>query len=630
MELLKKHSLSLWTFFLCTVAVFFIHFTLYQPVIQYRLFNITEDWPFLVLYRSLYPNPLTRILDVWTSMGLHTSAQVYHIGILSDFLMFNYQGYQIVNVILKVIGTLSFFPLIIVLFKNKKLAFIATVLFGISSATAGSFLWIVKGSEYMGIATMNLFLITYYYTIQKNSKRLLCLSSLLILLAYLFAPPRMFPLPMLVLLVEIYWIIKTRKLSNLRYSVIRAIFFILPIILISKSAPVSSIPFSSRPPILFRDIVNGNWQNLLDPFAGIGWTLFTNDFWKFFGTFEIETFMNLGNYLIFILRGPIIIFGLFTLFLAPILSKNWKRFFIFVFGINFILEILFFFVASHHFSIPKELVMLYSPGQFLTTKYPSFIGIYIFIIALACFLEWRKNREQKSLFKAIWLGPIFSAVFLCPTWVIMGLLINDHSSVHWYFGIPAMGTTLFMAAILVLFYEKFKYKKMAKSFVTVIIIGIIYIFYQTHGVAIAKQYLGINPEKVSLTDQQMIHEKFVNTLNKTARSGNLLVYLDITGDTLNLSRTTQYYKEALVVANFGDWIHFRREGTGKINNGCIYAIIDKKVLESAINFRNGEKVFIYKGVCDEVVFKLHEFYAFRVQDGEFIDIKNEILRELGI
>lgn len=640
MEWLKKQSANLWLFFLCAVVVFFVHFTLYQPVIQYRLFNITEDWPFLVFYRSLYPNPLASVLDVWTNTGLHTTAQIYHIGILSDFLGFNYSAYQIVNVVLKAVGTLSFFPLILVLFKNKKLAFIATILFGMSSATAASFLWVVKGSEYLAIATMNIFLITYYYTIQKNSKKLLFLSGLLILIAYLFAPPRMFPLPMLIPLVEIYWLIKTRKFSNLKYSIIRAIMLTLPIILISKPAPVSSIPFTSRPPILFKDIINGNWQNLLDPFAGIGWTLFTNDFWNFFGILEIETFKNLGNYLIFMLRGPVIIFGLFTLFLAPILSKNWKRFFILVFGLNFIFEILLFFIASHHFSIPKELVMPYAPGQFLTTKYPSFIGIYIFIIAFACFLEWRKNKEQDNLYKAIWVGPIFSVVFLWPTWIIMGLLINDYSSVHWYFGIPAMGTTLFMAAILVLFYEKFKHKKIAKSFVTVIIIGIIFIFYQNHGVAIAKQYLGINPERVSLDDQSTIQGKLIDKLGSSARNGDLLIYLDIAGDSLNLRRTTQYYKEALVVTRFGYWVHFRRSGNGVINNGCIDTIADKELLKSIVGLKDGRWVFRYNGYCvdkpavftnkDKIFDDLNNFYAFKLQDGEFIDIKEEILKELKI
>lgn len=261
-------------------------------------------------------------MDVWSNRGLHTTAQIYHIGILSNFLVFNYQGYQIVNVVLKALGTISFFPLILVLFKDKKLAFIATILFGISSATAGSFLWVVKGSEYIGIALLNIFLISYYFVILKNSKKLLLLSSLLFLLAYLMAPPRMFPQLLLIPLVEIYWLFRKHKFSNLKFSFLRSIFFILPIIMVSLSVPVApGFAFTKEPFILFREIINGNWRNLLDPLAGIGWTLITNGFWKFFGTLEFNNFTNFSNYFSFLIR-PSLIFGALTLILSFILSKK--------------------------------------------------------------------------------------------------------------------------------------------------------------------------------------------------------------------------------------------------------------------------------------------------------------------
>lgn len=635
-QYLKKYRVIL-VFFLCSILVFFIHFTLYQPVIQYRLFNLSEDWPFLILYKSLYPNPLASVFDVWTKAGLHTTAQIYHIGILSDFLMFNYQGYQIVNVALKAIGTLSFFPLIMVLFRNKKLAFLATTLFGISSATAGSFLWVVKGSEYLGIMFLNIFLITYYYVILKNSKLLLLLSAFLFLLAYLLAPPRMFPQLLLIPIIEIVWLFRTQKLKNLKSSITRIIVYCIPVILVSLSAPVSSCcPFASRPLILFRDIVNGGWHNFLDPFAGIGWTLITNDFWQFFGVLELDTFANFNNYARFLLR-PILIFGLLTLVLAPILSKKPKQFFTLVFGVNLLLEVLIFFIANYEFTYLEILEMQHDIGHFLYTKYPTLIGLYIFVIVLACFLEWKKDRKNKLL-QAIWIGPLFSAVFLWPTWIIMGPLINDYSSVHWYFGISAMGTTLFMGAILVLFYEKLKYRILLRRLAIFVILGIIFVFYHTHGTAIAKQYLGINPEKVSLTDQQIIQGQLISKLGSSAKNGDVLVYLDIAEDLINLRRTIQYYKEALVIPDFGYWVHFRRRGDGEINNGCINVIIEKKLLKSIVHFRNNEVEFVYEGICvnktdsfsgkSKVSYRLDSFYAFRLQNGEFIDIKKETLKEL--
>lgn len=635
---------NLWTFFLCSVLVFVTQFIILQPVLSYRLFNYTEDWPFIVLYRLLDFNFLDKLIYVWKTSGLHTSAQIFHIGILSDFFGFNYSAYQIVNVALKAIGTISFFPLILILFKSRKLAFLATILFGISSATNGSFLWVVKGSEYIGIALLNIFLITYYFVILKNSKILLIFSSLLFLLAYLMAPPRMFPQLLLIPLVEIYWLLKTKKLKNLTTSIIRTLVYILPVILISLPVPVSSCcPFTSRPLVLLKDIINGNLHNLLDPFAGIGWTLLTNDFWEFFDKLEMETFKNFGSFLFFLLKGPMLIFGSLTLFLSLILSKKPRKFFLMIFGLNFIAEIFFFFVAGYHFYIPAELINLDSPGHFLTTKYPSLVGIYIFIVAFVSFLEWRKNKDN-NLLKAMWVGPIFSAIFLWPTWIIMGYLINDHSSVHWYFGIPAMGTTLFLAAILIQLYEKIKRRKLLRIFSSLVVLVITAIFYYTHGVAVAKQYLGINPEKITLQDQTVLQGKLISKLGPHARIGDILVYLDIAEDTVNLRRTKQFYREALSVHqlgyHFGYWVHFRRSGNGIINNGCIEAVTDKETLQDKFSLKDGKKGFIYTGYCigesvepytkDTVFYPQDNFYAFRILNGEFIDIKKEVIEDLAV
>ncbi|MBI2599482.1 hypothetical protein HYW43_01010 [Candidatus Daviesbacteria bacterium] len=630
MQYLKTHQQSMGIFFLCAVVVFVTQFAVLQPVLQYRLFNITEDWPFIVLYNFLDLNILDKLVYIWKTNGLHTSAQVFHIGILSEFLGFNYSAYQVVNVALKTIGTLSFFPLILILFKNKKLAFLATILFGLSSTTAGSFLWIVKGSEYIGIAFLNIFLITYYYVILRKSRFLLLLSSFLYLSAYLMAPPRMFPQLLLVAVVEIYWLLKTRQLGNLKISAVRVILFIIPVILISLPAPVSpGFPFTKQPFILLRNILDGNLHNLLDPFAGIGWTLLTNNYWQFFGKLNLNTFTNLENYLFFILSGPAIIFGILTLILSFFLAGKPVRFFLLIFISNFLAEILMFFIANDNFRIASNIVVSDNRDHFVFTKYPTIVGIYIFVVTFAAFWEWRKNQAN-NLLRAMWVGPVFAAVFLWPTWVVMGPLINDWSSVHWYFGIPAMG--------LVLFYEKLKHGKLSRLFAILIILAAVVIFYQSHKIAVAKQYLGINSERVSLKEQQKLHGQLLENLGNSAKTGDILVYLEITEDLVNLRRTSQFYKGALVTEKFGDWVHFRREET----DGCIAAIVDKQVLRTTVVVERGEKGFLYKGICilndsvggrlfvnkESVFYKPDDFYALRLQNGEFIDIRDEILKEL--
>src|SRR3989339_1720387 len=128
---------NLWLFFLCAGIVFLIQYVTLQSVIQYKIFDI-QDWRYLLIYKSLDPNPFSQLINAWTHIGLHEASQVYHIGILSEFFGFNYQAYQITNILFKIAATLSFFPLILTVFQNRLLAFLGTLLFAINSATAGS------------------------------------------------------------------------------------------------------------------------------------------------------------------------------------------------------------------------------------------------------------------------------------------------------------------------------------------------------------------------------------------------------------------------------------------------------------------------------------------------------------
>lgn len=644
--------MSLGIFFLCAILVFFIQFTVLQPVIQYRLFDM-QDWFYLQIYRSfkfLDPNPVLQLINSWMHIGLHETSQIYYIGILSELFGFNYQPYQIANVLLKTLATLSFFPLILIIFKNKLLAFLSTLLFGINSATAGSLQIIALGEEFLAVTFLNIFLVAYYCAIFKKTKMFYFLSSLFFLLTFLMAPPRMFPLLLLVPLVEIYWLFSTRKLHNLKFSIIRAVVYILPVVLISLPVPVSSsdFQFTNKPFILLKEIINGNWHNLLDPFAGIGWTLLTNDFWKFFGRLELETLKNFKEYLTFLFSGPLIIFGIATLILSFILSKKPRKFFIITFGLNFIAEILMFFIANDNYRIfenilktddlgqfviirDPNILALQGPNHFLFTKYPIILGVYILIIAFVAFLEWRKDKKN-NLLQAVWVGSVFSAVFHFPGWLIQGFLINDLSSIHRYFLVPAMGISLFLAAILTMFLKRSSWRISALVLVSVII----FTLFKANQSAIKQEYLGLNPERIKFADQQMLHEKFIDKFGDSLVQDDVLFYFDLTSK--NLGRSEQYYKEALVVSDIGRWIKLRREN---LTFSCMGAFTDFMALKDSIKKVNGQINFVFPGQCDSQdeeigirrrnsphLYKLENLRAFRIENGEFMDIKDELLKEL--
>ncbi len=653
----KKQSIF-WIFLLCAGIVFFIQFTILQPVIQYRLFD-TQDWLYLHIYRSfkfLDSNPFSQLINSWTHIGLHETSQIYYIGILSELFGFNYQPYQIANILLKTAATLSFFPLILIIFKNKLLAFLSTLLFGINSATAGSLLVIALGEEFLAVTSLNIFLIMYYYAIFKKTKILYFLSSLFFLLTFLMAPPRMFPQLLLVPLVEIYWLFNTRKLQNLKFSIIRVIIYILPVVLISLPAPVSSsdFQFTNYPFILLKDIIDGNWHNLLDPFAGIGWTLLTNDFWKFFGTLELETFKNFRDYLTFLYSGPLLIFGGSTLILSLILSKKPRNFFLLTVGLNFIAGILMFFIANDNYRIfesilktdnlgqfiiirDPNILALDTPSHFIFTKYPTILGIYILIVAFVAFLEWRKGREN-NLLQAVWVGPIFSVIFHFPGWAIQGFLINDYNSIHRYFLVPAMGISLFLAAILTMLYKRSLKGNLWRTSAVLLISVIIFTLFKANQSAIKQEYLGLNPERIKFADQQMIHDKFIDKFGDSLVQDDVLFYFDLSSK--NLGKSEQYYKEALVVSDIGHWIKLRREN---LMFSCMGAFTDFMALKDSMKIVQGQINFVFPGQCDSQdreiglrrnnkphLYKLESLRAFRVENGEFMDIKEQTLKDLNL
>lgn len=650
----KKRS-KLWIFLLCAGIVFFIQFTILQPVIQFRLFD-SQDWLYLNIYRSLKfldPNPFSQVINSWVNIGLHEVSQIYYIGILSDFFGSNYQPYQIANVLLKTAATISLFPLILIIFRNKLMAFLSTLIFGINSATAGSLQIIALGEEFLAVIFLNLFLIMYYYTVSKNSKLLLFLSTLFFLLTFLIATPRMFPLLLLIPLIEVYWLLKNKKLKNLKFSIRRLLLYFIPIILISLFVPTSSsdFQFNNSSFRLLKDILNGNWHNLLDPFVGIGWMLLTNDFWKFFGTLGAETFKSFGSYITFLFSGPFLIFGGLTVILSLILSKKPAKFFLLTFGLYFISLILMFFVANDNYRIfetilktdnlgrfivirDPNVLALDSPEHFIFTKFPTILGIYILIVAFVTFLEWRKNRENRLL-QAVWAGSIFSVIFHFPGWVIQGHLINDYSSIHRYFLVPATGISVFLAAILTMLYER---RRRGKIFVLLLISAIIFTLLKSNQSAIKQEYLGLNPERIKFVDQQMLHDKFIDKFGDSLGNGDVLFYFDLSSKKLGKSK--QYYKEALIVSDIGRWIKLRKEN---MMFTCMGAFTDLEALKNSIKIVDGQINFVFPGQCDyqdrEIgirrsnethLYSLENLRAIRLENGEFIDIKEQLIKQLAV
>lgn len=80
---------------------------------------------------------------------------------------------------------------------------------------------------------------------------------------------------------------------------------------------------------------------------------------------------------------------------------------------------------------------------------------------------------------------------------------------------------------------------------------------------------------------------------------------------------------------------------GKIIRGCVNGVFDKETLANSITERAGRKGFILPGVClestkkdfftnKEVFYEFVDFYALEINDNNVIDIRDNVLKNIGI
>lgn len=619
-----------WVYLILVLLVSLIHWKIFQPVIQYQNY-FPSEWPFIIYYRALQPHAFGHFWDVWTKyLGLHGTDHMYFIGILSDFLGSNYLMYTVVNIVLKIIATLSVFPLVFIIFRNKLLAFLTTIIFAISSATTGPLDLATNGKDYIALALMNISLIVYYRSINSVAKRASMLSALLFFITYMVSPGRMFTLFLLIPLSEMFWLLTTHKLSNLKISLFRVFVIFLPIILISIHSPASfCCPHEKGPQLLLADTLSGNLYNLLDPLAPLSWTIFPNYYWKFFGILDNQSLDNLGNYLFFLIKSPLLIFGVLNLILAFILSKKPLKFFVKVMILNLIADIVIYFLASKH-SIPGGSSAT-EPRLYL--MYPVLASAFILIIALVSFLE----RKSSKISAAIWIGPAISMIFLLPMWIVVGHLINDWFSGQRYYLLPAMGGALFTGAVLTAIYEKSKSNQLSKSLSMVIMFIILFNLYKTNKDEVYLHFVPEDRKDIKISEVSLLYDRLINALGDSAKQGDVLIYFDENKSDI----TPEYLKIVFTFNNFGDIIHQRRAlGT----TGCIGSFSGKEKLIKSLQIRNNEEGFGINARCfdNDIIpnvtmwldkpwfFKVKDFHAFYIQRGNLIDITKETLKEIGL
>ena len=324
-----------------------------------------DDWQLLFAYKTYDPQPLNRILDVWMMRGPYTTIQFYYIGLLEKLFGLDYQLFQIINISFKIFASITLYLLISKIFKNFLLATVSALIFTIIHSSTGALQYVIKGPEYLAIGFMNLFFLMFYYAVTKRSIKFTLLTSIILFVTFMLSPIRLYPLFGLIILIEIYLVIRNRKISYLLQSLFRLIIFYLPLAFLAVASINTTSGYLNGTINFINDLKSGSWHFFLAPFQGLGYSLLGNDQLKFLHT----TASSIG---IFLLAWS---FGYFIVWLRN--GSKLDKFFLLFIGPWFAL----FFLISTWIILGPAFNINESVHWYLIV--PS-LGISIFISALIC------------------------------------------------------------------------------------------------------------------------------------------------------------------------------------------------------------------------------------------------------
>lgn len=616
-------SLLGWRFILLTLIVIIIQFSLLRVILNNGF--TADDWLLLFDYKTIgySGNFFDRLFAIFNVKGVYTTYQVVYIGILENIFNNNYQAYQITNIIFKILATVSLYPLVLIIFKNRSLAFLTTILYGISYSSTGALQFVVKGSDYLAIFLMNICLISYYLSFKIRKRQLLFTTAILLFLAFIFSPIRIYPLLLFIFFAEIFIWIKFKGLSGLRTSLLRLFLIFSPFFIVFLLLPKSTGGYLNGPLVVYQLLSYGNYQLLLSPFAGFGYTFLTNDYFQIFGSVNFDNFYN---YLIFLLKGPLIIYSILAILLGFLLSKKQLLFSLGVILVNLAFEIIcYFFVTNLRDEVGPNV-----KGFYPISIYAIFLGFFVISVAFSAFWIWLKHKSN-ILLTALFIGPIFSNAFLWGTWFIIGDALTFKEGIHWYLIIPPIGSSLFLSSLILLAFNRIK--KIFNPRLRYILIGFLFLvipsLYLISNKEINTTFTYLTNIGYGASEQEEIKRKLLSHLKYPLDVRDTLFYLDTTEEFQN-----PLFYPVTLISGFEKKMHFRNFD---IINGCVGLIIDKDSLRKSVVTKNDVKGFNANSLCvenysgvgtSEIFYRVDNFYAFKLKDKEVIDIKEDVLEEL--
>lgn len=606
MKLLSQH----WYLFLLVLAVIISQIILLKPHLKYGFSDV--DWGFLSIYRTenpYYPSQFIEFLKRGGTLGGIYTHQIYYIGIQNDLFGLDFKSFQLTTHVFKILAILSIFPLFLAISGSRLVAVISTILFAFSYSAIGTMFTVVTSSDYSAIFSMGIFILLYWYVVKKNigNWAILLLLLLLLILTLFLSTERMYQLPLFIALTEGFLVWQRRKLG--KNAIKRLLIMFLPLILIFLTKPMVFLSyFLSNGVEIVQRISAGNWNLLLTPVIALGSIISLPEYTKFLG---VPKMGNFGSFLDFLITGPLFTLVLVTIAFATLI---FKKSYIIIFQIVVLMilfSIILYILGTHFFD---HQISIESIVQAL-------VGFYILAVSIVSLLYWLKNKDR--LLIGLFVGPLCAFLYILLTW--LGAATSEvFAGAHRYLTIPALFMSLFLGnlfALIVLrifhLLKNFKYIK----FLAITPLLLLAIFININAKEIQTFFYSQLNNGFGAADKQMMRSQLLNYLDNLSSDKPSLFYFDFMED-----NDRGYYYDNTLLGGFGTWmlwhpgINFNKDLAPKAfwNN--------LEFLKSSIQIKNEQKVIIY----NEKVYDINNFYAFKLKNKKIIDIKSEILNQLGV
>lgn len=413
------------------LLVFAISFLVLYPAFGIGLYG--DDW--LAIFRYVvHVSPQAN--EGWNLFSYYLTpygSQDIIMGLLYSSFSTNAFYYEITSYALRLFAAFSLYPLVFYLTKNRLATFFAMLFFAITTTGFDSTGWLLTMPTYLTIAFFNIFL--YFYILSQNTKKIiiLLLSGLFFYLAYITASQRMIGAPLFILSLEIFWLIKNRTFSNLKYSLLRivSVFTILLIVSVSGHSLGNSGDWFSRLDSSINSIQkmisDGRSDFFLYPIVTIGGMLIPN---FAFPSIQINTKADMLSSVAL----PALSFFLFLILIIKANTTKLKTSDIYKSLISVIIWVFLVFI------IRKLNIITFSGSNLILMAVAGGLAIIIWILFVI------KYRTQKN---------ILTALFISSSWTLFSFFIawlwNPASyidSTHRYLTTSAVGISILFATII--------------------------------------------------------------------------------------------------------------------------------------------------------------------------------------